>query len=76
MRHQSYFTITLWVAVLALLFSTALFAGQIDAYSLSGIYDVDGITYLQGNTTSGDLVQLILAGGDGQIDEPGYAGVM
>ncbi len=74
MRHQSYFTITLWVAVLALLFGTALFAGQIDAYSLTGIYDVDGITYLQGNTTSGDLVQLILAGGNGQIDEPDTLG--
>jgi hypothetical protein len=51
-------------------------AGTFEAMSTSGILDVDGVTYLQGNVMelSGDLVQLIWTGPDGVIDAPDSLG--
>ena len=41
-----------------------------EAYTSVGITDTDNISLLHGNTKSGDLVQLIWVGPDGNIDEP------
>lgn len=40
------------------------------AYSSSGIMDSNGSTPLMGNPTGGDLIQLILDGGDGNANDP------
>ncbi len=45
-------------------------ANTFEAYTSVGITDTDNITLLNGNTKSGDLVQLIWVGPDGNIDEP------
>jgi len=65
-----------WLVLFALMTAAPLFAqpGVFEASSTSGILDVDGITYLMGNTSSGDLVQLIWAGPDNTIDDPDSLG--
>ena len=44
-------------------------AGTLEAFSDAGCVDVNGSTYLIGNTNSGDLVQLIWTGVDGVIND-------
>jgi hypothetical protein len=48
----------------------SLHAGSFEAFSNSGVLDVDNVTYLQGDVFqgSGDLVQLIWVGPDGEVD--------
>jgi len=43
--------------------------GIFEAYSSSGVIDFDGHTYLQGNPTGGDLIQIIWAGPNGKADD-------
>ena len=43
---------------------------QFTAYSSSGIMDSNGSLPLLGNPTGGDLIHLILDGGDGLVNEP------
>lgn len=60
----------LWlVALTGLTLTAALQAGTLEAYSSSGVRDSDGVTYLQGNASGGDLVQLIWVGANGVADD-------
>ncbi|MBN1998930.1 T9SS type A sorting domain-containing protein [candidate division KSB1 bacterium] len=54
--------------------SVAQLPGIFEAYSSSGIIDVDGSTYLLGNPTGGDLIQVIWVGNNGMIDLPDTLG--
>ncbi|MBN2354940.1 T9SS type A sorting domain-containing protein [candidate division KSB1 bacterium] len=55
--------------LIAGLFTTAQ-GGTLEAFTLSGIFDIDNSTFLQGDvfTGRGDLIQLIWVGPNGQID--------
>jgi hypothetical protein len=60
--------------LIILISSSISIGGTLETYSSSGIHDVDGAAYLSGNTTSGALVQLILAGANGVADVPDTLG--
>jgi len=56
-----------WLAGLCITGATQ--AGTLEAYSSSGVKDADSITYLLGNSSSGDLIQLIWVGANGVADD-------
>ncbi len=54
--------------------SAAQLPGIFEAYSSSGIIDTDGSTYLLGDPSGGDLIQVIWVGSNGMIDPPDTLG--
>jgi len=62
------------LALLTTMAGSLSFAGTLEAYSNSGVRDVGGSSYLSGNTSSGDLIQIISVGSNGTIDPPDTLG--
>jgi len=75
MKNHKLFGILILLLLIQLFLVSTIIAGTFEAVSNEGCLDIDG-SYLIGNTNSGDLVQLIWAGPDGNIhqaDEIGNA---
>ena len=68
MKHHN-FSIRL-IALMVIGVALAAGAGTFEGMSTAGILATDGATFLRGNPSYGDLVQLIWPGPDGEVDPP------